>query len=62
MKDNHYSGQKIVMLNLLMRLIYIYLHTAKIFVFSLTVKNQKLGINVHKQFTLNVRKAYIVLA
>ena len=26
MKDNHYSGQKIVMLNLLMGLIYIYLY------------------------------------
>ena len=34
----------------------------KFFVFALTVKIKKMGINIHKQFALNVTKAYMVLA
>ena len=34
----------------------------KVAVFALTVNNLKLGVNVHKQFVLNVTKAHMVLA
>ena len=42
--------------------IYILIYSQKAKMFALTVKKQKLAINIHKKFALNVRKAYIVLA